>query len=138
MRPLLIFLFISFSITISAQDTTYEIKVIKPKFADPTPEYPGGEMALMKFIQKNLTYPDLERESNIQGRVVIKFIVNEDGSLGDIFVAKGVSPGIDKEALRVIKLIKLKPLKQQGEAVRVRYTIPIMFKLASPDPPDKK
>ena len=94
------------------------------------PEYPGGEDAMTRFIQKNIKYPDLERESGIQGRVIIKFIVNGDGSLSDIYVAKGVSAGIDSEAIRVVKLMpKLKPGKQDGIPVRVQYALPIAFKL---------
>jgi protein TonB len=96
------------------------------------PEFPGGEEALMKFIQNNINYPDMERENDIQGRVVVGFVVNEDGSLSDISVKKGVSSGIDKEAVRVVKkLPNFKPGKQQGKAVRVSYVLPIMFKLAS-------
>ncbi len=96
------------------------------------PEYPGGEEAMMKFIQKNIQYPDMERENDIQGRVVVGFVVNEDGSLQDVSVKKGVSSGIDKEALRVVRLLpKFKPGKQQGKAVRVQFVLPIMFKLAS-------
>jgi len=96
------------------------------------PEFPGGEEALMKFIQNNINYPDMERENDIQGRVVVGFVVNEDGSLSDIAVKKGVSSGIDKEAVRVVrKLPNFKPGKQQGKSVRVSYVLPIMFKLAS-------
>jgi protein TonB len=96
------------------------------------PEFPGGEEAMMKFIQSNINYPDMERENDIQGRVVVGFVVNEDGSLTDITVKKGVSSGIDKEALRVVrKLPKFNPGKQQGKAVKVSFVLPIMFKLAS-------
>ena len=96
------------------------------------PEFPGGDDALFKFIQKNIQYPDMERENDIQGRVVVGFTVNTDGSLTDIVVKKGVSSGIDKEAIRVVKLLpKFKPGKQQGKAVRVSFILPIMFKLAA-------
>ena len=96
------------------------------------PEFPGGDEALFKFIQKNIQYPDMERENDIQGRVVVGFTVNTDGTLTDIAVKKGVSSGIDKEAVRVVKLLpNFKPGKQQGKAVRVSYILPIMFKLAS-------
>ena len=96
------------------------------------PAYPGGEEAMMKFIQANIQYPDMERENDIQGRVVVGFVVLEDGSLTDIAVKKGVSSGIDKEAVRVVKkLPKFTPGKQQGKAVKVSFVLPIMFKLAS-------
>jgi protein TonB len=100
--------------------------------AEQMPEFPGGDDAMMKFIQKNIQYPDMERENDIQGRVVVGFVVNEDGSLQDIAIKKGVSSGIDKEALRVVRLLpKFKPGKQQGKPVRVQFVLPIMFKLAS-------
>ena len=106
------------------------------KIVEQMPQYPGGDDAMMKFIQKNIKYPDLERESDIQGRVVLGFIVNVDGSLSDITVRKSVSHGLDKEAIRVVKLMpNFIPGRQQGKAVRVQYMLPIMFKLASPEPP---
>ena len=109
------------------------------KIVEQMPQYPRGGDAMMKFIQKNIKYPDLERESDIQGRVVLGFIVNVDGSLSDITVRKSVSHGLDKEAIRVVKLMpNFIPGRQQGKAVRVQYMLPIMFKLASPEPPKKQ
>jgi protein TonB len=94
------------------------------------PEFPGGEGALFKFIQSNIQYPAMERDNDIQGRVIVGFVVNEDGSVSDVSVKKGVSSGLDKEAIRVVKLLpKFKPGKQQGKAVKVAYVLPIMFKL---------
>ena len=108
-------------------DTVRDFKVVEHM-----PEFPGGEDAMMKFIQKNIQYPDLERDMDIQGRVVLGFIVNEDGSLSDIKVRKSVSPSIDAEAIRVVKLFpKFKPGTQQGKPVRVQFTLPVMFKLAT-------
>ncbi|MBS1624021.1 MAG: energy transducer TonB [Bacteroidetes bacterium] len=96
------------------------------------PSYPGGEGAMMKFIQEHINYPDMERENDIQGRVVVGFVVTEDGSLTDIQVKKGVSDGINREALRVVRMLpKFNPGKQQGKPVKVSYVLPIMFKLAS-------
>jgi TonB family protein len=90
---------------------------------------------MMKFIQTNIQYPDFERENDIQGRVVVGFIVNEDGSLTDIWVRKGVSKGLDKEAIRVVKMFpKFKPGMQQGKAVKVQFLLPLMFKLAGDAP----
>jgi len=103
------------------------------------PEYPGGEEAMMKFIQKHIQYPKMERENDIQGRVVVGFIINEDGSMSDIEVKKSVSAGLDKEALRVVSMLgKFVPGKQQGKAVRVQFVLPIMFRLTSPEPPKEK
>jgi TonB family protein len=88
------------------------------------PEYPGGEMALMKFIAANLIYPDDET----QGRVVIGFIINEDGTLSDIRVKTSLSPAFDKEALRVVGLIsRFIPGKQLDKPVKVAYVLPIRF-----------
>ena len=99
------------------------------------PEFPGGEKAMMEFIQTNIQYPDFERENDIQGRVVVGFVVNEDGSIYDISIKKSVSKGLDKEAIRVVKMFpKFKPGKQQGKAVRVAYVLPLMFKLAGDAP----
>ena len=99
------------------------------------PQFPGGEEALMKFIQKNIQYPNVERAADIQGRVVMSLIINEDGSLSDITVKKGVTKGLDNEALRVIRLLpKFKPGKQQGKPVKVSYVLPIMFRLSEPAP----
>ncbi len=95
------------------------------------PQYPGGEAAMMSFIRDHINYPDMERENDIQGRVVVGFVVQEDGSLTDINVKKGVSSGLDKEAVRVVKMLpKFNPGKQQGKAVKVSFVLPIMFKLA--------
>jgi protein TonB len=103
------------------------------------PEFPGGEAAMMRFIQKNIVYPDVERENDIQGRVVVGFVVDMDGNLSDVTIKKGVSTGIDKEAIRVVKLMpKFTPGKQQGKPVRVQYVLPIMFKLSTQEPPKKK
>jgi protein TonB len=111
-------------------DPIVETKVFQ--VVEQMPEFPGGEEAMMKFIQKNIQYPDMERENDIQGRAVVGFVVNEDGSLTDIAVKRSVSSGIDKEAVRVVKLLpKFKPGKQQGKAVKVQFMLPIMFKLAS-------
>jgi protein TonB len=95
------------------------------------PEFSGGDEALFKFITSNINYPEFEKENDIQGRVVVGFVVNEDGSLSDVAVKKGQSPGLDKEAVRVVKLLpKFKPGKQQGKAVRVNFVLPINFKLS--------
>jgi len=109
------------------------------KVVEQMPEYPGGEMAMMKFIQSNIQYPMMEKENDIQGRVVLKFIVNEDGSVSDITVRKSLSPGLDKEAIRLVRLLpKFKPGMQQGKAVRVEYMLPILFKLPAEEPVKKQ
>ena len=94
------------------------------------PEFPGGMKECMKFLSNNIKYPQISQENGVQGRVIIQFVVNADGSIVDPVVVRGVDPYLDKEALRVIKLMpKWKPGKQRGKAVRVRYTQPVLFRL---------
>jgi protein TonB len=94
------------------------------------PEFPGGMAECMKWLSKNMKYPTISQENGVQGRVIVQFVVNRDGSIVDAVVARGVDPYLDKEALRVVGLMpKWKPGKQRGKEVRVKYTLPVMFRL---------
>ena len=94
------------------------------------PEFPGGMAECMKYLSKNINYPEDCKKEGIQGRVIVQFVVDKDGSIKDPTIARGVHPSLDKEALRVLSSMpNWKPGKQKGEAVKVRYTIPVMFKL---------
>ena len=94
------------------------------------PSFPGGMGECMKFLSKNINYPSISQENGVQGRVIVQFVVNRDGSIVDPVVVRGVDPYLDKEALRVISTMpKWKPGKQRGKAVRVKYTVPVMFRL---------
>lgn len=94
------------------------------------PEFPGGMDALMSYLGKNIHYPAQAQENNIQGRVIINFTVNKDGSIVDPEIKKSLDPSCDKEAMRVIKAMpKWKPGRQHGKPVRVRYTVPVLFRL---------
>ncbi|WP_300302165.1 energy transducer TonB [uncultured Muribaculum sp.] len=94
------------------------------------PQFPGGEAELMKYIQKNLKYPPVAMENNIQGRVVVQFVVTKTGKIGEVKVARGKDPDLDKEAVRVVKsLPDFIPGKMNGQSVNVWYTLPITFKL---------
>lgn len=95
------------------------------------PEFPNGGMSgLMQYLSKNIKYPPIAQENGTQGRVIVQFVVNRDGSIVDAKVMRGVDPYLDKEALRVIAgMPKWKPGKQQGKAVRCRFTVPVMFRL---------
>ncbi len=95
------------------------------------PEFPGGQQALFKYLSDNVKYPVIAQENGIQGRVICQFVVNKDGSIVDVEVVRsGGDPSLDKEAIRVIKSMpKWKPGKQRGKAVRVKYTVPVNFKL---------
>lgn len=94
------------------------------------PEFPGGMGALNKFLRENVRYPVVAQENGVQGRVTIQFVVEKDGSVSDVKVAKSVDPSLDKEALRVVKSMpKWIPGKQNGAAVRVKYMVPVTFRL---------
>ena len=94
------------------------------------PEFPGGDLGLMKYIQKNVKYPPIAKEYNITGKVYISFVVDKSGSVTNVKVVRGVDKNLDAEAVRVIKsLPKYKPGKQRGKAVRVMFTVPINFTL---------
>jgi protein TonB len=94
------------------------------------PEFPGGMPALMKYLYDNTKYPPIAQENGTQGKVIIQFVVNKDGSIVDPVVVRSVDPYLDKEALRVIMTLpKWKPGMQRGKAVRVKFTVPVQFKL---------
>ena len=94
------------------------------------PEFPGGDLGLMKYIQKNVKYPPIAKEYNITGKVFISFVVDKSGSVTNVKVVRGVDKNLDAEAVRVIKsLPKYKPGKQRGKAVKVMFTVPINFTL---------
>ena len=95
------------------------------------PEFPGGYEAMMKYLQKNIRYPAQARRMGTEGRVFIGFVVNLDGKITDVTTVKGISMDCDKEASRVIQLMPpWKAGKQNGRAVRVRFVLPVNFKLA--------
>jgi len=94
------------------------------------PQFPGGIEELYKFISRNLHYPEMAAQNNIQGRVFVKFVVEKDGSVSQVSVARGKDPDLDREAVRVVKTLpKFIPGKMNGQNVRVWYTLPINFKL---------
>jgi protein TonB len=94
------------------------------------PEFPGGQAALLKWITEHIKYPAVAEENGIQGRVIATFVVERDGSVTDVQVARGVDPSLDKEAIRVLKQMpRWNPGKQNGAPVRVKYTVPVTFKL---------
>ncbi len=94
------------------------------------PMYPGGDEALLRYIGDHVVYPDVARENNIQGRVIIKFCVTPSGGVDQISILKGVDPELDAEVVRVVKTLpRFKPGKQGGKPVSVWYTVPIYFQL---------
>lgn len=94
------------------------------------PEYEGGEMALFKFLYKEINYPQMAADAGISGKVYVSFIVEKDGAVSNVEIAKGIGGGCDEEALRAIKALKnWHPGKQRGKPVRVMFKIPINFTL---------
>ena len=94
------------------------------------PQFPGGDSALMQFLSSNIVYPPVAEENGIVGRVVCTFVVERNGSISDVCVVKSVDPSLDKEAVRVLKSMpNWIPGKQNGSPVRVKYTLPITFRL---------
>ena len=94
------------------------------------PQFPGGEAALMKYLQSHINYPPMAAENNIQGRVVVQFVVDKTGKVGEVKVVRSVDKDLDREAVRVCKsLPKFTPGRQNGQAVSVWYTLPVTFKL---------
>ena len=92
------------------------------------PIFPGGDKALFKYIKDSIKYPEGPRDSGIQGRVVLRFIVNKDGTLSEATVVRRVHPALDAEALRVVRSMPpWIPGRQNGQPVQVRYTLPIKF-----------
>ena len=94
------------------------------------PRFPGGDAAMLKYIRDNLRYPQSALEQGIQGRVIVQFVIEKDGTPTEFNVLRSVDPDLDKEALRVLgNMPKWKPGMQKGQAVRVKYTVPVSFKL---------
>ena len=96
------------------------------------PQFPGGDAAILKYIADNLRYPPLAIENNVQGQVLVQFVVTKTGQVGEVRVVRSKDPDLDKEAVRVVKTLpKFQPGKQNGNNVNVWYTVPIRFKLAN-------
>ena len=119
-------------------DVVVEKPVEKPKEAvaqvfhsvEQMPQFPGGEAALMKYLQSHINYPPMAVENGVQGRVVVQFVVDKTGKVGEVVVVRNVDKDLDKEAVRVCKsLPKFTPGRQNGQAVSVWYTLPVTFKL---------
>ena len=95
------------------------------------PEFPGGQEALMQFLRQEVKYPKEAEEKGLQGRVVVRYIIEKDGSISEVEIAKSVNEYLDAEAIRVVNAMpKWKPGKQNGEPVRVKFTLPVTFRLS--------
>ena len=97
---------------------------------DQMPEYPGGMQAMIEFLQANMKYPEDAAKQKVEGRVMVQFVVETDGSISDVHVAKQVFPSLDAEAIRVVKAMpNWTPGKEKGRVVRVKYLLPIVFRI---------
>ena len=100
------------------------------KSVEQMPTFPGGDAALMKWLSSHIQYPTMAQENNVQGRVVVQFVVTKTGQVGEVKVVRSVDKDLDREAVRVCKsLPKFVPGRQNGQAVNVWYTLPVTFKL---------
>lgn len=113
------------STALSTSDKIYES-------VDEEPKFPGGQAAMLQYVASHIKYPEVAQENGIQGRVTVQFVVTKRGSIGQVKVVSGVSPELDKEAIRVVKsLPKFTPGKLNGSPVNAWYTFPISFRLAN-------
>lgn len=117
--------------TVSAQKTVVAKKNQQVfDVVEKMPEYPGGQAALFEYLSKNVKYPADAEKKKVEGRVLVTFVVNTDGSITDIEVVRKAFPSLDAEAVRVISgMPKWIPGEQKGQKVRVKYTVPLNFRL---------
>jgi protein TonB len=114
----------------SFEEEEEEVEPISFAVVEDKPVFPGGDAALMKFLSSETKYPEIAKENNIQGRVFVQFVIDANGNVTNVTVARGVDPYLDKEAKRVVKMLPdWTPGRQRGKAVPVTYIVPINFKL---------
>ena len=123
MMLVLLFSFMTSTAQTKKNDMVFDVVEVMPQF-------PGGQIAMLKYIMENIKYPKQIMEEGIQGRVAVRFIVEKDGSISDVKPILSVHPLLNKEAVRVVKSMpKWSPGKHNGKPVRVRFNLPVMFKL---------
>ena len=128
LKVALMMLVLFFSFTTSTAQTKKNDMVFD--VVEVMPQFPGGQIAMLKYIMENIKYPEQAMKKGIQGRVAVRFIVEKDGSISNVSPIHPVHPLLDKEAIRVVKSMpKWSPGKQNGKPVRVRFNLPVMFKL---------
>ena len=119
----LLFSFMTSTAQTKKNDMVFDVVEVMPQF-------PGGQIAMLKYIMENIKYPEQAMKEGIQGRVAVRFIVEKDGSISDVKPILSVHPLLNKEAVRVVESMpKWTPGKQNGKPVRVRFNVPVMFKL---------
>lgn len=123
MMLVLLFSFMTSTAQTKKNDMVFDVVEVMP-------QYPGGQIAMLQYLMKNIKYPEQAVKEGIQGRVTVRFIVEKDGSISDVKPVLSVHPLLNKEAVRVVKSMpKWTPGKQNGKPVRVRFNLPVMFKL---------
>ena len=123
MMLVLLFSFMTSTAQTKKNDMVFDVVEVMP-------QYPGGPIAMLKYLMENIKYPEQAMKEGIQGRVTVRFIVEKDGSISDVKPILSVHPLLNKEAVRVVESMpKWTPGKQNGKPVRVRYNLPVMFKL---------
>lgn len=123
MMLVLLFSFMTSTAQTKKNNMVYDVVEVMPQF-------PGGQTAMLKYIMENIKYPKQIMEEGIQGRVTVSFIVEKDGRVSNVRLLRSVQPLLDKEAVRVVKSMpKWSPGKHNGKPVRVRFNLPVMFKL---------
>lgn len=123
MMLVLLFSFMTSTAQTKKNDMVFDVVEVMPQF-------PGGQIAMLKYIMENMKYPEQAMKEGIQGRVAVRFIVEKDGSISDVKPILSVHPLLNKEAVRVVKSMpKWSPGKHNGKPVRVRFNLPVMFKL---------
>jgi len=121
MKIKLLFILLLSSISLNAQ------------VVEQMPEFPGGEEAMLKYLYDNLQYPSVDMENGIKGKVIVRFMIEKDGSISEPFILQSVSKTIDAEAIRVVEgMPKFKPGLQDGKPVKVQYTLPLRFFFEEP------
>jgi len=118
------------AIVVDNSETEEEVDVKIFVIVEKMPEFPGGDLELRKYIAQNIKYPNIARENDIQGKVYVRFVVTEKGTVENVQIARGVDPLLDQEAIRVVESLPTwKPGEQGGKKVKVWYTVPINFQL---------
>lgn len=123
MMLVLLFSFMTSTAQTKKNDMVFDVVEVMP-------QYPGGPIAMLKYLMENIKYPEQAMKEGIQGRVTVRFIVEKDGSISDVRPVLSVHPLLNKEAVRVVESMpKWSPGKHNGKPVRVRFNVPVMFKL---------
>ncbi len=120
------------AIEVIEEDANYDVDLENTVFfiVEEMPEFPGGEEGLLKFVTENTKYPEVAKEKKIQGKVFVQFVINKDGNVEDVKLAKGVDPLLDEAAMNIVKSMpQWKPGKQRGQNVNVSFVVPINFQL---------